>query len=290
MSSEAAKPTRPVAVMPTLTEALAAAAMPGQQQTLQSSLASLANLRSAFTPMMPQQAPTIYPEIALFSQFNQMFPGAAEMAQQQQMLRNAETANRGGRSKSGDTRSSSAYASRHQAAEQRRRTRINDRLDRLRQVVPHAERANTASFLEECITYIQNLQKRIAELEQLAGLTQATVSHPASTGLPGHLNMPVPAQISFPGAAQQPGATAMGRPINSQGPLDPPDARDPQASAGAARAAHYGLPAPQLQQPHTAQPGTPPAISGHGSDQAGGASPASSQGSMPLKKRSRPSA
>ena len=127
MSSEAAKPTRPVAVMPTLTEALAAAGMPGQQQSLQSSLASLANLRSAFTPMMPQQAPALYPEIALFSQFNHLFPGAAEMAQQQQMQRNAETANRGGRTKSGDTKSSSAYASRHQAAEQRRRTRINDR-------------------------------------------------------------------------------------------------------------------------------------------------------------------
>ena len=60
---------------------------------------------------------------------------------------------------------------------------------------------------------------------------------------------------------------------------------------GGTRAAHYGLPAPQLQQPHTAQPGTPPATSGHASDQAGGASPASSEGSgMPLKKRSRPSA
>jgi hypothetical protein len=127
MSSEAAKPTRPVAVMPTLTEALAAAGIPGQQQSLQHSLASLANLRSAFTPMMPQQAPALYPEIALFSQFNQMFPGAAELAQQQQMQRNAETINRGGRTKSGDTKSSSAYASRHQAAEQRRRTRINDR-------------------------------------------------------------------------------------------------------------------------------------------------------------------
>ena len=109
---------------------------------------------------------------------------------------------------------------------------VTRRLDRLRQVVPHAERANTASFLEECITYIQNLQKRIAELEQLPGLTQATVSHPLSTGLPGHLSVPAPAQISFSAAAQQPGATAMGRPLNSQGPLDPPDARDPQATAG----------------------------------------------------------
>lgn len=132
MSSEAAKPTRPVAVMPTLTEALAAAGMPGQQQSLQNSLASLANLRSAFTPMMPQQAPALYPEIALFSQFNQLFPGAAEMAQQQQMQRNAETTHR--RTKSGDTKSSSAYASRHQAAEQRRRTRINDRCAALLQL------------------------------------------------------------------------------------------------------------------------------------------------------------
>ena len=32
--------------------------------------------------------------------------------------------------------------------------------------MPHAERANTASFLEECITYIQGLQQRIADLEQ----------------------------------------------------------------------------------------------------------------------------
>lgn len=104
------------------------------------------------------------------------------------------------------------------------------RLDRLRQVVPHAERANTASFLEECITYIQNLQKRIAELEQLAGLAQATVSLPASPGLPGHLGLPVPAQISFSGAAQQAGASSRGG--QSQGPLDPPDARDTAPIAG----------------------------------------------------------
>ncbi|CAL5220863.1 g2949 [Coccomyxa viridis] len=115
MSSGAAKPTRPVAVMPTPTEALTAATMPGQQQTLQSSLLSLANLRSASTPVMPQQAPAIYPEMALFSQCNQLFPGAAQMAQQQQMLRNAETANREGQSKSGDTRSSLAYPFLHQS-------------------------------------------------------------------------------------------------------------------------------------------------------------------------------
>ena len=105
------------------------------------------------------------------------------------------------------------------------------RLDRLRQVVPHAERANTASFLEECITYIQNLQKRIAELEQLAGLSQATVSHPTSTAGPGSPRLPVPAPISSSGAAQQPGASAVVGQANSQGPLD---ARDRPAAAGTA--------------------------------------------------------
>ena len=39
------------------------------------------------------------------------------------------------------------------------------RLDALRLLVPHAERANTASFLDEAISYIKGLQKRIAELE-----------------------------------------------------------------------------------------------------------------------------
>ena len=35
---------------------------------------------------------------------------------------------------------------------------LSGRLDRLRQLVPHAERANTASFLEEVIHYIEELQ------------------------------------------------------------------------------------------------------------------------------------
>ncbi|PNH04821.1 Transcription factor BIM2 [Tetrabaena socialis] len=70
-----------------------------------------------------------------------------------------------GATRSSDSRSSSAYASRHQAAEQRRRTRINDRLELLRKIVPHAERANTACFLEEVIKYIETLKRRTLELE-----------------------------------------------------------------------------------------------------------------------------
>ncbi|KAK9844042.1 hypothetical protein WJX81_002763 [Elliptochloris bilobata] len=74
---------------------------------------------------------------------------------------------RNARSRSGEgSKSSSAYANRHQQAEQRRRTRINERLDALRAITPHSERSNTATFLEECRVYVEGLQKRVAELEQ----------------------------------------------------------------------------------------------------------------------------
>ena len=72
-------------------------------------------------------------------------------------------------------------------------------------------------------------RKRIAELEQLAGLSQATVSHPTSTAGAGPPSPPVPAPISCSGAAQQPGASAVVGAANSQGPLD---ARDRPAAAG----------------------------------------------------------
>ena len=43
--------------------------------------------------------------------------------------------------------------------------RLQRRLDRLRSIVPHADRANTAAFLEEVINYIQSLQQRVLELD-----------------------------------------------------------------------------------------------------------------------------
>ena len=118
--------SRPLAVMPTLTECLAAAATPGQLLSVHPSLASLANLRSAFTPVMPQQAPASYHNMFLLNHFNQLYPNTIQMAQQQRHWP-AETDDRGGRTKSSDSRSSLTHASRHQAAEQRRRSRINDR-------------------------------------------------------------------------------------------------------------------------------------------------------------------
>lgn len=121
------QPLRPVARGPDLT---------GLGNTNQQLLQSLSALRSgsAFHPAVPAVQPAQgtgypgYPEVALFSQLHQLFPGAAELAAAAQ--RNAETSARGRASaKSNDSggKSSSAYASRHQAAEQRRRTRINER-------------------------------------------------------------------------------------------------------------------------------------------------------------------
>eukprot|EP00245_Coleochaete_scutata_P015703 TRINITY_DN7118_c0_g1_i1.p1 TRINITY_DN7118_c0_g1~~TRINITY_DN7118_c0_g1_i1.p1 ORF type:complete len:381 (-),score=54.41 TRINITY_DN7118_c0_g1_i1:842-1984(-) len=69
----------------------------------------------------------------------------------------------GGRA--GGTRSG-VCASRHMAAEQRRRARINERLEALRTLVPHSARANTASFLMEVFEYITALHK---QLERLSG-------------------------------------------------------------------------------------------------------------------------
>ena len=42
-------------------------------------------------------------------------------------------------------------------AEARRRSRINERLEALRRLVPHTRRANTANFLEECAAYVHNM-------------------------------------------------------------------------------------------------------------------------------------
>ena len=72
--------------------------------------------------------------------------------------------------RSSDTRGTGSYASRHQQAEARRRSRINERLEALRQIVPHTERANTTAFLEEVVRYVQMLQRRVMELELRLGV------------------------------------------------------------------------------------------------------------------------
>ena len=59
------------------------------------------------------------------------------------------------------------------------------RLDRLRQVVPHAERANTAAFLEEVITFISTLKQRVVELEAGIPASERTVQPTVASAEPG---------------------------------------------------------------------------------------------------------
>lgn len=80
--------------------------------------------------------------------------------------------------RSSETRATGAttsYASRHQLAEARRRSRINERLEALRKLVPHTEGCNTAVFLEEVVHYVQRLQHRVVSLESKVGLPPSVV-------------------------------------------------------------------------------------------------------------------
>ncbi|KAL2479112.1 Transcription factor BIM1 [Forsythia ovata] len=56
--------------------------------------------------------------------------------------------------------------SKHSATEQRRRSKINDRFQRLREIIPHSEqKRDKASFLLEVIEYIQFLQEKVHKYE-----------------------------------------------------------------------------------------------------------------------------
>ncbi|KAL6749370.1 hypothetical protein V8C86DRAFT_3032066 [Haematococcus lacustris] len=119
---------------------------------------------STFQLNLSALMPPLNMEQGEFSPANQL-PGLTEDFLLDSMSRPALSNFGGGQSRSGDSRASTAYASRHQAAEQRRRTRINERLEALRKLVPHAERSNTACFLEEVIKYILQLRDRNEKLE-----------------------------------------------------------------------------------------------------------------------------
>ncbi|CAI9113386.1 OLC1v1013979C1 [Oldenlandia corymbosa var. corymbosa] len=56
--------------------------------------------------------------------------------------------------------------SKHSATEQRRRSKINDRFQKLREIIPHSDqKRDKASFLLEVIEYIQFLQEKVEKYE-----------------------------------------------------------------------------------------------------------------------------
>ncbi|KAF5835190.1 hypothetical protein DUNSADRAFT_7780 [Dunaliella salina] len=128
------------------------------------------------------------------------------------------------------------YASRHQAAEQRRRTRINERLDALRTLVPHAERANTACFLEEVIKYIIRLKDRNDQLEGAMDMLRAC-------------NKPGGASSAAPRA--QEGSTSQAAPPQPKAHQPQPRQHRKPSNSGPQQQQQQQQPhQPQLQQQH----------------------------------------
>lgn len=72
---------------------------------------------------------------------------------------------------------SGSCASRHMAAEQRRRARINERLEALREIVPHSARANTAAFLTEVYDYIASLHRALNKRSDAGSCTKEGDKH-----------------------------------------------------------------------------------------------------------------
>ncbi len=156
----------------------------GQQVGLPPGLAgNLSGLRSAFHAVPPGPQPqALYPEIALFSQLGQLFPQAAELQMQQQqhgtMPQQPTESGRGNaRTKSSDSKASSAYASRHQAAEQRRRTRINERyshvLPELLLALPFCSRPTLLPNLADSVVVPSWQARQVA----VGGTTRGTSKH-----------------------------------------------------------------------------------------------------------------
>ncbi|PSC73314.1 transcription factor BIM2-like isoform X2 [Micractinium conductrix] len=134
-----------------------------QPAQLTSLLQSLSAVHTGLSGGAPSGGATQVPEAAAAGGGATASAGGPSSAHQQQGMGRAARA-------SSEPRPATSYNARHQQAEARRRSRINERLEALRQLVPHTERANTAQFLEELVLYVQGMQRRVAELVGQLGL------------------------------------------------------------------------------------------------------------------------
>jgi len=116
-------------------------------------------------------------------------------------------------------------ASRHKNAEQRRRNRINERLDKLRMLIPHAEGTNIATFLDTVIEYVGKIQEisgtmpgEPLPLEAVPVVDKAGTVAPAATksGAEGEPRPPTPEH------SERAGEEKVGV---AEGPEEPPAAQ-----------------------------------------------------------------
>ena len=115
------------------------------------------------------------------------------------------------------SRSKGNQASRHKNAEQRRRNRINERLDKLRVLIPHAEGTNIATFLDTVIEYVGKIQ-------EISGV------------VPGKA-LPTRAEVTPVEAAPDKAAEPMAKMTSEPRPPTPEQSEDAGGTAAAAAAA-----------------------------------------------------
>ncbi|KAH7442156.1 hypothetical protein KP509_03G073600 [Ceratopteris richardii] len=75
----------------------------------------------------------------------------------------------------------------HNLSERRRRNRINDKMNALRELIPNASKTNKAALLDEAIKYLKNLQLQLQVMSVRTGMSLSQVIVPQ--GLP---NLQVP--------------------------------------------------------------------------------------------------
>ncbi|XP_021674831.2 transcription factor BIM2 isoform X2 [Hevea brasiliensis] len=105
-----------------------------------------------------------------------------------------------------------AIRSKHSVTEQRRRSKINERFQILRDLIPHSDqKKDTASFLLEVIEYVQYLQEKVQKYE---GSYQGWSSEPAKLMPWRNSHWRVPSFIGHPQAIKNgsgPGPTFPGK-------------------------------------------------------------------------------
>lgn len=72
------------------------------------------------------------------------------------------------------------------------------RLERLRTIVPHAERSNTATFLEQVYAHIEHLNDTISTLKEGIVVRESRIQELMASGRPENTPQPIPESSKDP--------------------------------------------------------------------------------------------
>ncbi|CAJ1931805.1 unnamed protein product [Sphenostylis stenocarpa] len=120
------------------------------------------NLTPTLTPNSPFSFPFSIPHLGKGSQEEDEYEEDDFGSSKKQGTSSAPNANKDGKA----IDKASAIRSKHSVTEQRRRSKINERFQILRDLIPHSDqKRDTASFLLEVIEYVQYLQEKVQKYE-----------------------------------------------------------------------------------------------------------------------------